>query len=154
MKNTKSKFYAISALVIISIFGMIISACSSQPAGRPNEKPSEKMPASFTKEMNTGKGTLFLTYGEGKTLLSGSLERSTPCVSWKVLAISTRDMPTSQVNIKIFDENKGKKMMCAQVIAEPKQISEEISSTSEQTNYEIQFEEGQTLFSGILGDSK
>jgi hypothetical protein len=196
MRNTKSKFYALSMLAVLSIIGMILASCSQSSqneaaevtsfdqcaaAGNPvmessprqcradghtfveeiteNQNLNEngdlgsngKMPASFTREIDTGKGTLFLTYGNGKTLLSGSLERSTPCVSWKITAISTKDMPTSQANIKIFNENKDNGMMCAQVVAEPQEISEEISSTSENTNYEVMFEE-KTLFSGKLGD--
>src|SRR3989338_11657425 len=83
----KSRFYAISVLALVSIAGMIISACAA------SQNPETK----FTKEIDTGKGTLFLTYSNGKALLSGTLGRSVPCVEYSIDIISTRDFPASNI---------------------------------------------------------
>ena len=99
------------------------------------------------KTIQTERGDIALSYENGKTKLSGSLMRSTPCVEWDMKIISTKDLPISHVNILIFDKNKG--IVCVQVLGDPQGINTEISSTSERTVYGVKLEDD-IIFSGGL----
>lgn len=107
----------------------------------------------LTQKIDTGKGELALKYENNQTVLSGELFRGTPCVSWKVGTAVTKDLPISQVNINIYDENKNKDIVCIQVVAEPQQINEVIKNVDKNTKYKITFE-NEVVFEGKLGDRK
>ncbi|MBI4452260.1 hypothetical protein HY637_02425 [Candidatus Woesearchaeota archaeon] len=125
---------------IISI--LLFSACN----------PAETQ-KTLTREIDTGKGELTLKYENSQAVLSGELFRGTPCVSWKVDVITTKDLPISQVNINIYDENKNKDIVCIQVVAEPQEINKVIEGVSENTKYIINFED-KVVFDGKIGDKK
>ena len=125
-------------LAIISL--VLLSACNQA-------KIQEK---ALIKKIDAGKGELTLKYENNQAALSGSFFRGTPCVSWKIDIITTKDLPISQVNIKIYDENKDKDIVCIQVVAEPQEINRIIERVSENTNYIIIFENGM-VFEGKLG---
>ena len=126
----------ILALAIISL--ALLSACAQI------ETPKE-----IAKKITTRAGELTLKYNNGQATLSGSLFRSTPCVSWKVNVITTKDLPISQVDVNIYDENRNKDIVCIQVVAEPQEIYEVIENVSGNTEYTIKFEEAM-VFSGKL----
>ena len=97
--------------------------------------------------IETGKGELKLAYKDNKSILSGTLKRSTPCVNWTVQIGGTKDLPRSQVAIDIFDRNKG--VICIQMLGEPQEIYEEIISVSEETEYTVKIEQ-EVVFEGKL----
>ena len=104
---------------------------------------------SSSKEIDTGKGRLTLTYENGKAILKGKLERSTPCIGWEVKKMSTADSPISKVTFGINSKTTGE--VCIQVVSEPQDINEEVSGVSENTNYGIIFN-NKEIFSGMLKD--
>jgi hypothetical protein len=108
-------------------------------------KPSEKMPAEFTKVIENHRGDLFLTYDNGKVLLSGTWQRSTPCVNWTAAIGGVESM---FINIDIFNSNKD--AICIQVIGEPQEINVEIPDVNENTEYKVTYEQKETLFEGTL----
>lgn len=128
---------------IISI--LLFSAC--------NQLEEPKTPKELVKKISTRAGELTLKYENTQATLSGELFRGTPCVSWKVGTAVTKDLPISQVNINIYDENKNKGMFCIQVVAEPQQINEVIKNVDKNTKYIISFED-EAVFEGKLGDRK
>ena len=103
--------------------------------------------------IKTRAGGLALMNNDGTAILTGTLQRSTPCVNWTVQAATTKDLPISSVNIRIFDSNKGD--VCIQVLGQPQEIRNEITQVSDDTNYVITFE-GERVFEGRLneGESK
>lgn len=105
----------------------------------------------INKEMTieTRAGQLTLSYHDGKAALSGILNRGTPCVNWTVEITATKDLPTSNVNINIFNSNKD--VICIQVVGEPQKIKETIIQVSENTKYTVIFED-KTVFSGTLSE--
>ena len=107
----------------------------------------------ISKTIDTGKGELKLAYDPGyggRAILSGKLYRSTPCVNWEIMITSTKDMPTSQVNININSKNTAE--VCIQVVGEPQEISEKIMSVSENTNYRISVN-SKEVFSGKINSA-
>ena len=172
MKNTR--YIAMMLLIIISAAGMIAACTNTRGCSKegklcndgtmvarggpncefercPNEKNeiSGKMSSAYTKEIITPKGSLFLTYSQGKSTITGALDRISSCTKYDLQIISTKDMPISNVNINI-DDNK-----CAELIegekTEPQEISMEIPSVSENTHYTFTFEKTEKLFDGKLG---
>lgn len=127
------------AMAIISL--VLLSAC--------NQSEEQKLPKELVKKISTRAGELTLKYENNKATLSGELFRGTPCVSWKVDVITTKDLPTSQVNINIYDENRNKDIVCIQVVAEPQQVSRIIENVNENTKYKITFED-EIIFKGTL----
>ena len=99
------------------------------------------------KTIETEKGQLKVSYKDSKAILSGTLDRSTPCINWTVQIGGTKDLPRSQVTINIFDKNKG--VICIQMLGEPQEIYEEIDSVSEETKYTVKIEQ-ELVFSGKL----
>lgn len=132
---TQKNMFILAAIISILLF----SACNQL------EKP--KMPKELVKKISAKSGELALKYENGHATLSGTLQRSTPCVNWTVKISSTKDLPISRVNIDVFDSNKG--AICIQVLGEPHEINETISRVSEKTEYAITFEET-PVFSGKL----
>ena len=113
----------------------------------PDKTFVEEIKNELSKEINTGKGLLTLAYSNGKAVLKGKLERSTPCINWEIMIISTKDMPASQVNINI--NSKSTAEVCIQVLGEPQEINEEVMSVSENTDYQISVN-NREIFSGKL----
>ena len=105
--------------------------------------------AAFTKQIDTGRGALILSYKDGKSTLSGTLQRSVPCVAWTTKITSTRDFPASHVNINIFDKNKG--VICVQVLGEPQEVTWELDQVSKDAQYVISFED-KIVFEGKLNE--
>lgn len=101
----------------------------------------------LVKKISTRAGELELKYENGQATLSGTLQRSTPCVDWAVSTITTKDIPISQANINIFNKNKG--AICIQVLGEPQEIKETIEQVSENTKYNVKFEDN-AVFDGKL----
>ena len=122
---------------IISL--VLLSACNQ----------SEIQEKALTEKIDTGKGELTLKHENSQATLSGELFRGTPCVSWKIDIATTKDLPVSHVNIKIYDENRNKGIVCIQVVAEPQEIFMEFPYETEKTVYSIYFE-GELVFSGKL----
>ena len=102
----------------------------------------------LVKKISTRAGELELKYENGQAALSGTLQRSTPCVNWVVETATTKDLPISNANIRIY--NKSKDAICIQVLGEPQEIKETIIQVSENTIYAVTFED-EELFSGKLG---
>ena len=123
----------ILVLAIISI--VLLSACQIETQKE------------LVKKISTRAGELTLKYENGQAILSGTLQRSTPCVNWTVQIGSTKDLPISSVNIGVFNSNKG--AICIQVLGEPQEIKETIMQVSEKTEYAVTFEE-ELVFSGKL----
>ena len=124
----------ILVLAIVSL--ALISACAQ------TETQKE-----LVKNISTRAGDLTLKYENGQAILSGTLQRSTPCVNWSVEIAATKDLPISNVNINVYNNNKG--AICIQVLGEPQEIKETISQVSENTEYTVRFEE-ELVFSGKL----
>ena len=124
-----------NTLVLAIISMSLLSACQVE------------VQEEFVKNISTGAGDLTLKYENGQATLSGTLQRSTPCVNWSVETITTKDLPISNVNIKIYNNNKD--TICIQMLGEPQEIMETIAKVSENTAYAVAFEE-ETLFSGKL----
>ena len=124
----------ILVLTIISL--ALLSACAQ--IGTEKE---------IVKIIGTRAGDLTLKYENGQATLSGTLQRSTPCVNWSVETVTTKDLPISNVNIQVY--NKNKDAICIQVLGEPQEIKEAIAQVSENTEYTVKFEET-TIFSGKL----
>src|SRR3989344_1465139 len=124
----------ILVLAIVSL--ALISACAQ------TETQKE-----LVKNISTRAGDLTLKYENGQAILSGTLQRSTPCVNWSVEIAATKDLPISNVNINVYNNNKG--AICIQVLGEPQEIKETISQVSENTEYTVRFEE-ELVFSGRL----
>ena len=109
------------------------------------------------KTIETRAGQLALSYfNDGKSMygtatLKGKLNRGTPCVNWTVLAGGTEDMQRSEVNIDIFNSNKG--AMCIQVLGAPQEINEIMEGVTENSKYIIKFE-GEIIASGIKFEDK
>ena len=123
-------------ILAIAIVVILLSAC--------NQIEAQK---ELVKKISTRAGELTLKYENGQTNLSGTLQRSTPCMNWAVKVSSTKDLPISSVSIDIFDSNKG--AICIQVLGEAQDIKETIAQVSENTEYTIKFEESE-VFSGKL----
>lgn len=124
----------ILTMAIIAI--ALLSAC--------NQIEAEK---ELVKKISTRAGELTLRYENGRTTLSGTLQRSTPCVEWIVEIATTEDLPISNVNMEIFNKNKG--VICIQVVGDPQSIQELVASVSENTKYTIKFED-EIIFAGKL----
>ena len=103
----------------------------------------------LVKKISTRTGELTLSYENGQAALSGKLERSTPCVSWKVYVPIPLIPVEDALMMNIFDENKNKDIVCIQVVAEPQEIFMEFPYETEKTVYSIYFE-GELVFSGKL----
>ena len=101
----------------------------------------------LVKNISTRAGELTLSYENGQAALSGTLQRSTPCVNWVVETATTKDLPISNANIQIYNNNKD--AICIQVLGEPQEIKETIAKVSENTKYTVTFEEAE-VFSGKL----
>ncbi len=107
----------------------------------------EEIENAVEKTIETGKGQLKLSYRDSKAILSGTLERSTPCVKWDVEIGGTKDLPRTQVTIDIFNSNK--EAICIQILGEPQEIYKEIENVSEETSYTVKLEQD-NVFSSKL----
>lgn len=123
-------------MITFIAIGILISACAQLEA-----------PKELSKKINTRAGELTLKFENVQATLKGTLQRATPCVDWNVKVISTKDIPISEVNINIFDKNKG--VICIQMIGEPQEINEVIKNVDENTKYIVSFED-ETVFEGKL----
>lgn len=123
-------------LVWVIVLLALLSACSQIETQK-----------ELVKKISTRVGELTLKYENGQTILSGILQRSTPCVNWTVTVGGTDDLPSSNLFIDIFDSNKG--AICIQVLGEPQEIKEAIAQVSKNTIYVITLEEVE-VFSGKL----
>ena len=123
-------------ILVLAIISMsLLSACQVE------------VQEEFVKNISTRAGDLTLKYENGQAILSGTLQRSTPCVNWSVEIAATKDLPISNVNINVYNNNKG--AICIQVLGEPQEIKETIAQVSENTEYTVKFEE-ELVFSGKL----
>lgn len=127
-------------LVMSVILLVLLSAC---------DQLEEKTSKELVKKITTRAGELILRYENNQATLNGELFRGTPCVSWKIDIITTKDLPVSQININIHDENKNKDIVCIQVVAEPHPVNEVIKNVDENTKYTISFE-SEVVFDGKL----
>jgi len=106
---------------------------------------------SVTKIIPTSKGELALSYDDGTATLSGTLQRSTPCVDWRVNVVMTEDIPSSLVRFQIYDANNG--AICIQVLGTPQTIKATATAkVGKDTHYEVSLEDD-VVFSGKLTDS-
>ena len=96
------------------------------------------------KVLHSKKGDLVLGYKDGKAILTGTLQRPTPCVDWKIRLNEYSDK--SKLEMGIYDANK--ETTCIQSAGEPQEIG--ISASSKQdTHYTIMLEED-TVFDGKI----
>lgn len=131
----------ILVLVTSIISVLLLSACNQLE----EQKPSKEL----AKKITTRAGELTLKYEDGKAVLSGTLKRSTPCVNWTVRVGGTKDLPRSEINIRIFDSNKD--VICIQMVGEPQEINEIIEDVSKNTKYIINFED-KIVFEGKINN--
>jgi hypothetical protein len=115
--------------------------------GASNRLPFKIMSGvSLMQKIQTRAGELTLSYSNGMATLSGTLQRSTPCVDWQLNITSTKDLPPSNVHFQIFDRNKG--VICIQVLGEPQEITA-TTMAGEHTVYRVTLDED-LVFSGTL----
>lgn len=87
--------------------------------------------------INTQAGYLTLRYRDGKAELSGTLQRSTPCVNWQVKSIVMESYP-EQVRFEIYDASTSQ--MCVQMLGEPQAISSSVGVSAD-ASYKVYFED-------------
>jgi hypothetical protein len=102
----------------------------------------------LTKIITTSKGELTLSFDDGTATLSGVLQRSTPCVDWRVNVTMTKDKPPSQVEFQIYNANKD--AICIQVLGKPQTVKA-TATAGENTFYKVSLEDD-VVFSGKLTD--
>jgi hypothetical protein len=117
--------------------------CRTQDGRLFVEELEESPERGASEEIETRVGTLTLSYENGIARLSGTLERGTPCVQWKIHTATT---PT-RVEFNIIDT--GSDEVCIQVVAAPQQVSTLVTSLSASATYMVRLE-GETVFSGAL----
>jgi acyl-CoA synthetase (AMP-forming)/AMP-acid ligase II len=126
---------------------MIAAACAPQEPLSDNQKGDSQTDAKGLRTIiNTRMGDLSLSYANGKAILEGTLQRSTPCVNWQVNTIVMESFP-EQVRFSIEDKSTAE--MCVQVLGEPQSIHSE-ASVSEEARITILFRE-ETVFEGQIG---
>ncbi len=137
----------IALLAIIMIIAL--SACSSQDA---SPQPIEEKPIDDSKDtkglrtfISTRAGDLALGYVDGKAILQGTLQRSTPCVNWQIDSTVMESFP-EQVRFSIADKSTAE--MCIQILGEPQQVYAE-AKVSEQAKITVLFKE-EVVFEGQL----
>lgn len=102
--------------------------------------------SSLVQKIQTRAGELTLSYSNGMATLSGTLQRATGCVDWKIDITSTKDLPPSNVQFHIYDFNKA--VICIQMVGEPQEISA-TAMAGEHTTYRVTLEDD-VVFSGTL----
>ena len=112
------------------------------PDGKRFIEPTEK--GSPRKTIETAQGQLTLSYKDGTAILSGLLQRPTPCVNYTVEIGGVESM---MIDINIYDSNKG--AMCIQTLGQPQEIKEIIDGVNEGTIYTVKFED-KVIFEGKL----
>jgi hypothetical protein len=112
--------------------------------GIPGQK--EQITPPYQSLVRTRAGDLTLSYAVGDVTLSGTLQRSTPCVNWKITSRVMGSFP-EQVVFEVEDASTAE--MCVQMLGEPKEVSES-ASVSKQATIRVLFE-GEEVFSGVLG---
>ncbi len=137
-------------LVITAMLGLM--GCSSQ-APLEKEKlaiPIEKStpPSASSALIKTRAGDLTLSYANGQATLAGILQRSTPCVDWKIKSKVMERFP-EQVIFEVQDISTAQ--MCIQMLGEPQDVKESVN-VSGQASFRVLFG-GEGIFSGQLGDS-
>ena len=96
------------------------------------------------KVLHSKKGDLVLGYKDGKAILTGILQKPTPCVDWKIRLTEYSDKSTLEMNI--YDANK--ETTCIKSLGQPQEIG--ISTAAQEgTHYTIMLEED-TVFDGKL----
>lgn len=142
--NAKTSIALLACIMVLAL-----SACSSQEV--PNQTPEDKVvdPSQETKGLrtfiSTRMGDLTLSYADGKAILQGTLQRSTPCVNWQVDTLIAESFP-EQVRFSVVDKSTAE--MCIQVLGEPQQVYAE-AQVSEQARITVLFRE-ETVFEGQL----
>ncbi len=139
-------------IALLACLLIALSACSTQQS---NESPQDKIqenPSEIPQDtkglrtiVNTRAGDLTLSYVDGKAILQGTLDRSTPCVNWQIDAIIMESFP-EQVRFSIEDKSTAE--MCIQVLGEPQEVKAE-AQVSEQAKITVLFEE-EIAFEGQL----
>jgi hypothetical protein len=133
----------------MSILMLVLSACVTEQISNEilNENPNEtpKDTKGLRTIINTRMGDLTLSYVEGKAILQGTLDRSTPCVNWQVDTLIAESYP-EQVRFSVVDKSTAE--MCIQVLGEPQEVYAE-AQVSEQARITVLFRE-ETVFEGQL----
>lgn len=85
------------------------------------------------KNVKTDFGSLYLTHENGKIILSGSLERATPCIEWDIKTTISKDKPPSNVVFELTKRSTAE--VCIQILGKPQEIKVEspASATAEIT---------------------
>lgn len=96
--------------------------------------------------IHTRQGDLLLRYENNGAALSGTLGRSTPCVTWKGGVTSTKDLPPSEVIFTLTQESTA--TICIQVLGKPQEISLR-APAGPRTRYTVRVN-GETVFSKML----
>jgi hypothetical protein len=130
---------------------LTLSACTNQEINGQNApKNGQSNIPDETKGLrtiiNTKVGDLFLSYANGKVILQGTLQRSTPCVNWQVDTVIMESYP-EQVRFSIEDKSTAE--MCIQVLGEPQDVYAE-AAVSEEARITVLFEE-EIVYEGQLG---
>ncbi|MEK6942717.1 MAG: hypothetical protein AABX00_01490 [Nanoarchaeota archaeon] len=86
--------------------------------------------------IHSKKGDLTLGFKDGKAILTGVLQRSTPCVDWKIKMTEYSDK--SKLEFDIYDANK--ETACVQSLGEPQEIGASASASGD-TDYTVMIEE-------------
>ena len=96
----------------------------------------QRIKTDYDKTIHTKKGDITLGFKDGKAILTGVLQRSTPCVDWKIKMTEYSDK--SKLEFDIYDSNK--ETACIQSLGEPQEIGISTAS-SEDTTYIVMIEE-------------
>ena len=117
----------------------------SQGQGTDNSGHSDTSVGSRRASIFTRAGDLILSYADGNVTLSGTLQRSTPCVDWKITVSILESFP-EQVIFDIEDGSTAE--MCIQVLGEPQGVYA-THQASENALFTVRFQ-GEELFEGTL----
>lgn len=98
----------------------------------------------LSRNIDTGRGLLTLTYDRSRATLAGELSRPTPCVDYQVTVREGESL--DRVEFIITDIRKG--VVCIQVLGEPQRISA-TASAKIATTYVVQLEDN-LVFQGRL----
>ncbi len=79
--------------------------------------------ATFRKSFRTIAGEMFLTFENGKIILTGSLKRANPCIKWQTEVTSSQDISGPNAAFKINQHSTAD--ICIQVLGEPQEIKAE-----------------------------
>ena len=138
-------------LYVAIVFALLISVTWNIYGSSFAKGMAKRMTASETsnfREIPTRYGTLLLSEKNGEARLSGTLARSTSCVSWNIFVEETGTAESPSFSFMIFDKHK--KRICVQAWGQPQNIDITLPSNPG-AYYEITLENS-LMFKGTLNN--